>query len=56
MKTKNIKKYLSKRSIKAKAGATLVELVAVVCILAIMSTTCIRTHKRYDFKTAFCLW
>lgn len=41
MKTKNIKKYLSKRSIKAKAGATLVELVAVVCILAIMSTTCI---------------
>lgn len=41
MKTKNIKKYLSKRSIKAKAGATLVELVAVVCILAIISTTCI---------------
>lgn len=41
MKTKNIKKYLSKRSIKAKAGATLVELVAVVCILAIASSTCI---------------
>ena len=39
--TKRTKKYLSKRSIKAKAGATLVELVAVVCILAITSTTCI---------------
>ena len=30
-----LKKHLSKRSIKAKAGATLVELIAVVCILSI---------------------
>lgn len=36
-----LKKHLSKRSIKAKAGATLVELIAVVCILSIASTVSI---------------
>lgn len=36
-----IKKHFSKKSVKSKIGATLIELVAVVCILAITSTTCI---------------
>lgn len=38
---KFMKKHFSKRTYKAKAGATLIELMAVVCILAITSTTCI---------------
>ena len=40
-KLKLIKRLFSKRTYKAKAGATLIELMAVVCILAITSTTCI---------------
>lgn len=38
---KLIKKHFSKKSVKSKVGATLVELVAVVCILAITSMTCV---------------
>lgn len=38
---KLMKKHFSKRSFKAKAGATLIELLAVVCILAITASTCI---------------
>lgn len=40
-KLKLIKRLFSKRTYKAKAGATLIELMAVVCILAITSSTCI---------------
>lgn len=40
-KHKLLKLLFSKRTYKAKAGATLIELMAVVCILAITSTTCI---------------
>lgn len=36
-----LKKHLSKRSVKNKIGATLIELIAVVCILSIASTVSI---------------
>ncbi len=40
-KIESLKKHFSKKSVKSKVGATLVELVAVVCILAITSMTCV---------------
>lgn len=36
-----LKKHLSKRSVKNKIGSTLIELIAVVCILSIASTVSI---------------
>lgn len=38
---KKLKKHFSKKTVKSKVGATLTELIAVVCILSIVSTTCI---------------